>query len=179
MNFRSKATGWESYSVAYEFASVDGGVDVRSVPHGDDWYMRAFLANASLRASCLSCPFKRRCGSDLTLGDYWGIQGQHPEVSTEGGVSAVIANTEKGAAAIGRVRGSMASGESSLEKVLAGNPSLARPAAPYVDRERFLDAVVSGMPIPDMMARWSFSPTAAQRAKAAVRRAIKAILGRP
>ena len=73
MNFRSKATGWESYSVAYEFASVDGGVDVRSVPHGDDWYMRAFLANASLRASCLSCPFKRRCGSDLTLGDYLNL----------------------------------------------------------------------------------------------------------
>ena len=52
--------------------------------------MRAFLKNASLRESCLSCPFKRRCGSDITLGDFWGVSGQHPEVSIDGRVSAVL-----------------------------------------------------------------------------------------
>ena len=66
----------------------------------DDWYMRAFLRNASLRPSCFSCPCKRSCGSDITLGDFWGIQSARPEVDFEGGVSVVLCNTAKGAAAV-------------------------------------------------------------------------------
>lgn len=62
--------------------------------------MRAFLCNASLRPSCFSCPCKRSCGSDITLGDFWGIQSAHPEVDFEGGVSVVLCNTAKGAAAV-------------------------------------------------------------------------------
>ena len=98
VNFRSKTTGWLSFSVMYEYMTEKDAAPRRtSTVFRDDWYMRAFLKNASLRGSCLSCPFKRRCGSDITLGDFWGVQRQHPEVSVDGGVSAVLGNTQKGA----------------------------------------------------------------------------------
>lgn len=61
-------------------------------------YVRAFLANACIRPSCFSCHFKRRCGSDVTLGDFWGVGSARPEEDSSGGVFAVICNTGRGAA---------------------------------------------------------------------------------
>lgn len=179
VNFRSKATGWSSSSVVYEYMTEEEGAPrSSSTRSADDWYMRAFLQNASLRPSCLACPFKRRCGSDVTLGDYWGIQGRHPEVPVEGGVSAVICNTDKGVAAVSRISGSMDSGASAFEKVVAGNPALIRPMQPFADRDAFMAAVANGAPIPDMMARWAFEPTLKQRLVSKVKGAAKRLLGR-
>lgn len=179
MNFRSKATGWSSYSVVYEYMTEEEDAPrSSSTRSADDWYMRAFLQNASLRPSCLACPFKRRCGSDVTLGDYWGIQGRHPEVPVEGGVSAVICNTDKGVAAVLRISGSMDSGASAFEKVVAGNPALVRPMQPFADRDAFMAAVADGAPISDMMARWAFEPTLKQRLVSKVKGAAKRLLGR-
>ena len=164
VNMRSKTTGWLSYSAAYEFAAEkDGYAVVDSCFFGDDWYFKAFLGNASLRSSCLRCPAKRSCGSDITLGDFWGVQAAHPEVDYEGGVSAVLCNTAKGAAAIGAVKPRVQWGESSLEKVLAGNPSLARPVAPYARRTEFLTDLEGGMGIDELMGKYDFKPTLKQR----------------
>lgn len=179
VNFRSKATGWSSYSVVYEcMTEEESAPRSSSTRFADDWYMRAFLQNASLRPSCLDCPFKRRCGSDVTLGDYWGVRRQHPEVPVEGGVSAVICNTDRGVAAVSRISGSMVSGASSFEKVAAGNPALVRPVRPFADRGAFMAAVADGAPISDMMARWAFEPTLKQRLVSKVKGAAKRLLGR-
>ncbi len=164
VNMRSKATGWLSYSAAYEFAAEkDGRAVVDGGFFGDDWYFKAFLSNASLRSSCLRCPAKRSCGSDVTLGDFWGVQAAHPEVDYEGGVSAVLCNTAKGAAAIDAVKPRVEWGASSMEKVLAGNPSLARPVAPYARRGEFLADLEAGMGIEELMAKYDFKPSLKQR----------------
>lgn len=154
VNQRSKATGWETYSAEYRYS----GAKVESWASPGDWYMRAFLANASLRGSCLACPAKRSCASDLTLGDFWGVRERHPEAYDDRGVSAVIANTEKGVAAIEALGASLVRGPSSLEDVAAGNPSLLRPVAPYPQREAFLDDVAAGVPLAELMSRWPFDP---------------------
>lgn len=178
VNFRSKETGWVSFSVAYELAGEgDGSPRSSSGRFSDDWYMRAFLKNASLRSSCLVCPFKRRCGSDVTLGDYWGIASQHLEVRFEKGVSAVVANTERGKAALRCVCGGLESGSSSFEKVLRGNPALAVPAQPYADRVGFMGSIAAGASIPDMMRRWSFKTSVLAKLKARAKRGIKRVFG--
>ena len=160
VNMRSKATGWLSYSAAYTYAAekdgcavCDGGV------FGDDWYFKAFLNNASLRSSCFVCPAKRSCGSDITLGDFWGIQTAHPEVDYEGGVSAVLCNTEKGVAAIDGVKPNIEWGPSSLEKVVAGNPSLVRSVEPYAKRDEFIGDLASGMKVESLMTKYDFKPS--------------------
>ena len=168
VNMRSKTTGWLSFSASYAYAH-DAEKDGRAVCDGsvfrDDWYSKAFLSNASLRSSCFQCPAKRTCGSDITLGDYWGVQSAHPEVEYEGGVSAVLCNTAKGVAAIDAVKPRVEWGVSTLEKVLPGNPSLVRSVAPYVKRGEFMGDLSSGMGIDELMAKYDFKPTLKQRVR--------------
>lgn len=161
VNFRSKSTGWLTYSVAYFVATEK----VRSEENSRDWYMRAFLWNASLRESCLDCPAKRCCGSDITLGDFWGIQNIHSEVVDNLGVSAVICNTEKGTSALDSVRSSLEMGTSSMEEVVPGNPALVHSVEPYGRRDEFLTDVANGVTIDDLMHKWTFEPSLKQKVR--------------
>lgn len=161
VNFRSKSTGWLTFSVAYSVATEK----VRSEENSRDWYMRAFLQNASLRESCLDCPAKRCCGSDLTLGDFWGVQGIHPEVVDSLGVSAVICNTEKGVAALDAVRGFLETGPSSMKEVVPGNPALVHSVKPYARRDEFLADVANGTTVEDLMRKWPFEPSLKQKVR--------------
>ncbi len=166
VNMRSKTTGWLSYSAAYLYAAEkDGSVLTDGSRFGDDWYFKAFLSNASLRPSCFKCPAKRSCGSDITLGDFWGVQAAHPEVACDDGVSAVLCNTERGFEAFAAVKNALECGESSMEKVLPGNPSLVRSVVPYVKRAEFMKDLCGGMNIDKLMTKYDFKPTLAQRAK--------------
>lgn len=56
-----------------------------------------FLSNLSLRPSCYNCPAKSgRARSDLTLGDFWGINSFYEDFDDDKGVSLVIVNSDKG-----------------------------------------------------------------------------------
>lgn len=189
VNMRSKTTGWLSYSASYAYAhdaEKDGAPASPATPSdscvfGDDWYMKSFLSNASLRPSCFQCPVKRSCRSDITLGDFWGIQSAHPEVDYEGGVSAVLCNTAKGSAAIERLKPEIEWGASSLEKVLPGNPSLVRSVAPYCRRSDFMADLKDGVCLDKMMAAFDFEPSLAQRVRGklgGVKRRLKKLLGK-
>lgn len=60
-------------------------------------YGRCFLDSLLSRPSCFYCPAKDlRSGSDITLGDYWGVSEILPELSVQKGVSVVIIKTEQG-----------------------------------------------------------------------------------
>ena len=178
VNMRSKATSWLSYSARYEYLAEKGGAPVcDGSVFRDDWFMKAFLVNASLRPSCFACPAKRSCGSDVTLGDFWGIQSAHPEVDFEGGVSAVLANTAKGFAAVKALAGEIESGASSLEKVVAGNPSLVNSVAPYSKRDEFMKGLADGRSVEELMAGYSFSPSLMQRVRGKLS-AVKRLINR-
>lgn len=168
VNMRSKTTGWSSFSASYEYgAEKDGVRQAESAVFRDDWYFRAFLSNASLRPSCLACPCKRTCGSDLTLGDYWGVESVHPEVNCEDGVSAVICNTGKGVAALKAVSCALDSGPSEFEKVLAGNPALTESASPHKKYAEFMHDVKINQPMEYMVRKYRFKlgPSSIQKAK--------------
>lgn len=62
-----------------------------------DDYMWLFLQDCTLRPSCFRCPAKGgRSGSDITLGDYWGVESVHPDFYDERGVSLLLVHSEKG-----------------------------------------------------------------------------------
>ena len=164
VNMRSKTTGWLSYSAMYRhIAEKDNTGDTESRVFGEDWYMKAFLSNASLRSSCLECPVKRSSGSDITLGDFWGFQDIHPEVDYSKGVSAVLCNTPKGETAFSAIADKVDLGEATLEQVFAGNPSLVKSVEPFAKRTEFLADVEAGVPVSDLESRWDFRPTLWQR----------------
>lgn len=183
VNMRSKSTGWLNFSELYAYAhgsekdSSSGSSElVDSCVFGDDWYMKAFLANASLRSSCLRCLAKRSCGSDVTLGDYWGIQSAHHEVDYEGGVSAILCNTAKGTAAFEGVKSELEWGMSSLEKVLPGNPALVSSVLPYEKRDEFLKELEAGSAIESMIEMFRFEVSFSKKLGSFLRRSVVCVL---
>lgn len=98
VSFRDKFYGWKKFCLAF-YVKKKGAVYPFRLPLHLDAYLRGFLRNLYLRPSCYSCRVKGlRSGSDITLGDYWGIAKTHPALDDDRGVSAVLLNTEKGAA---------------------------------------------------------------------------------
>lgn len=182
VNMRSKTTGWLSFSAMYKhIAEKDNVGDTESQVFGKDWYMKAFLANASLRSSCLSCPVKRSSGADITLGDFWGFQNIHPESDYSKGISAVLCNTQKGERAFNEISRLTLNGPATLDEVIAGNTSLVSSVAPYPKRDEFLEDVASGSSIPDLMSKWDFRPTLIQRMRGklgGIKRRLKRIIVR-
>lgn len=59
-------------------------------------YMYGFLNNWTLRKSCFDCKFKNKKYSDISLGDFWGINSIH-QFDDGLGTSFVTLNTKKGA----------------------------------------------------------------------------------
>lgn len=155
VNFRSKSTGWLTYSVEY----YSGDNLVRTTPFTDDWYFEAFQSNASLRSSCFTCPSKRSCGSDITLGDFWGFQNLHPEKDCRSGISAVLCNTARGKEAFEEILSSVECGESSIEDVYKQNRNLKDSSKPHPQRGSFLSEAVKAVQFGEILNSWKFGLT--------------------
>lgn len=138
--FRDKASGWKNYSFSYLQEDTDG-VHLHRMLSAKNLFMRGFLADLYLRPSCYHCPAKQcKSGSDLTIGDYWGIQQAHPELDDDKGVSAVFVNTDKGAAILQTVQ-QVSLYESTFEKVVKCNPALIKSARISKKRQEFFARV--------------------------------------
>ena len=98
ISFRKKAVlGWNSgVYIRYQ----DGGETVQHGRHSA--YMTGFLINWTLRECCYACQFKNKKYSDITLGDFWGINQIH-QLDDGLGTSFVTVNTTKGAVYFKRV----------------------------------------------------------------------------
>ena len=94
INMRDKSSGWRRYNLGVY--SQDGSSI--HYPASSSPYMRAFLEDYSLRPSCYSCSCKSPIVSDITLGDFWGIEKILPEMDDDKGTSFVIIATPKGKA---------------------------------------------------------------------------------
>jgi ferredoxin len=104
INFREKQNGgycWQKFGFVVQKSPSKG--DKNSVLLSNNFYknpfMKGFLANLYLRPSCYQCPSRNfKSESDITIGDYWGIDKAHPGYNKDNkGVSIVLLNTNKGA----------------------------------------------------------------------------------
>lgn len=108
-------------------------------------YLFYFAHSLIMRKSCYSCKY---AGSDrpadITIGDYWGIEKEHPELLEKGkideskGVSVIIANTKKGVEFIRDNRKLFHLYNSSFEKASRGNAQLNHPSIYNPKREEIL-----------------------------------------
>jgi len=91
--FRSKIKGWHVHKEINIFS--DGQEDYKSFL--SQLYKKIFFTNMVLRPSCYNCKFTRlRRPSDITIGDFWGLDKVMPEFNDNKGVSLVLINTAKG-----------------------------------------------------------------------------------
>ena len=82
--------------------------------------MKGFLSNLYLRPSCHDCKCKDgKHHSDISLGDFWGIDKFNPSFDDDKGVSLVLINTPKGKEFLQKVK--MEKWESSYALVSRAN----------------------------------------------------------
>ena len=101
IEFRNKRLGWKKFSFALTLSVPDGhgtkNTVLLSEPYNENIFMKGFLADLFLRPSCYACPAKcLKSGSDITIGDYWGIQNVMPEIDDDKGICCLMVNTDKG-----------------------------------------------------------------------------------
>ena len=106
IRFRDKSDGWKKYRFVLELAEASAESKKSSVLSSsytindvfyENTFMKAFLQNLILRPSCHNCAAK--CGksnSDLTIGDFWGVQHLYPQMDDDKGTGLVLVNSEKG-----------------------------------------------------------------------------------
>lgn len=91
-------------------------------------YYRHFLKGMDYRKSCYSCPFaQKERVSDITLGDFWGIEKVLPEFENPDGVSAVLINTPKGRLLWDRLQDTVSAKEVPVAQIVANNGQLKAP----------------------------------------------------
>ena len=91
--FRTKIAGWEN---SVEEAAFENGKKIKN-SHIIRTYLTLFYKNVSLRPMCFTCKYSSydRC-SDITIGDFWGIDKTCAQMNDNTGISVVLTNTAKG-----------------------------------------------------------------------------------
>jgi coenzyme F420-reducing hydrogenase beta subunit len=114
VNFRDKRNRWR-------FVIEHPGKNLIVEPLYKNVFTKGFLKDLYLRPSCYACPSKSfKSGSDITLGDYWGIQNVLPDFDDDKGVSLVMVNTQKGQSFFNDI--DVIKQETSYSAALKGNP---------------------------------------------------------
>ena len=99
ISFRDKALGWKKFSFALTQSVTEGNGQKNTVllsePLNKNLFLRGFLADLYLRPSCHACPTKcLKSGSDVTIGDFWGIEKVMPEMDDDKGMSVMMVNRD-------------------------------------------------------------------------------------
>ena len=98
--------------------------------------MQGFLSDLYLRPSCYYCPTKElKSGSDITIGDFWGIEHIMPHLDDDRGLSCLMVNTERGQNLINSI--DAAKHEARYQDVVCYNPSLLHSPKTPANRVKF------------------------------------------
>ena len=120
ISFRHKDTGWSCYSF---FVKYKGGHEETKEVYPSNIFIKGFLKDLYLRPSCYHCPAKSgKAHSDITIGDYWGINDVLPKFNDEKGVGLILLNTDKGSESYEGINPNQI--ETTYEQAFVGNPSM-------------------------------------------------------
>ena len=116
--FKNKEKGWNQFSTRVEFENSM----VYSKDRSHDLYIQGYIRhNLYIRRCCENCLFKgidTRL-SDITLGDYWGIDKDDDD---DLGTSVVLINSEQGNLIFSEVLGNLHYCEKPVKEIVKRNP---------------------------------------------------------
>lgn len=147
--------------------------------HYDNVYMKGFLSNLYLRPSCHDCKCKDgKHHSDISLGDFWGIDKFNPSFDDDKGVSLVLINTPKGKEFLQKVK--MEKWESSYALVSRANGGFSPYAWLNPKRSLFFKLIWQGATVRQAVAICLHIPLyrrVIRKAKMLTKGAVKQVLG--
>lgn len=133
--FRDKSLGW-GYNLTAKYIQEDGSIRYHRTASSDSSYFDMFINSIILRENCYHCKYTngKRTG-DITIGDYWGIEDEHPEaleqnggrLSEKSGISVSFLNSDKGISFFDEIKEQFDYYESTFEKVANRNTQLVHP----------------------------------------------------
>ena len=138
-NFRSKAKrGWGTQYLFEIKTKTQNQTGLLSL----DKYGKHFMAGDCYRECCYQCRFATTNRvSDITVGDFWGIQKCAPEFFSEKGVSSLLVNTSKGRSLVDSISQHADMISCSLEDVLIRQGNLVSPTRRPSARDTFYNNV--------------------------------------
>lgn len=121
-DFRDKSCGW---GLDYMSKTM---TKTKTKPSTLDPYYYHFLEGTTYRECCYRCNYctKERVG-DITIGDYWGVEKEHPEFYSTKGVSCLLVNSDKGMRLWNLIKSEFYFLESTFEQVARANHNLSHP----------------------------------------------------
>lgn len=135
--FRDKGRGWGIcyYKCKTRNRSKSGSANL-------DPFYRAYLKGYTYRESCYYCPYaKPERGSDITVGDCWGIGRLRPQFCSKKGISVVMLNTPKGIAVWEQLKDRYVMAGVKLQDIAKYNKNLSHP----VKRPQIRDSIYEGL----------------------------------
>ena len=141
ISFRDKTLSWKKYSFVVCFSATDGA-EKNSVLLSEDLhtnlFLKGFLADLYLRPSCYACPVKKlKSGSDLTIGDFWGVEYVLPRIDDGQGVSIIMSHNLKGQNICSSLNCDL--WEIAYEQVIKGNSAVTNSCIKPLQRKIFFD----------------------------------------
>lgn len=134
ISFRSKRDGWLKFSpkISYSDGSTFQEVQCR------DPFLHGFMQNLYLRPSCFECSFKGlERESDLTLGDFWGIQKLDLNMFDDKGTSLVLIQSKKGLTIWNEISHQLKTKEFDTEEAVKENSAIFMSVKPHKNRDKF------------------------------------------
>lgn len=143
LNMRDKSSGWSKYQ--YNWRIRYNNNKNQLIPQKDISYMKGFASDYYLRPSCYECRFKgTERGTDITLGDYWGVWDIQPEMDDNKGTSLVLIHSDKGKHLLEKIQSQIKQAEAPLEKAIQYNKSIVSSATRSRKREQFFEKLQAG-----------------------------------
>lgn len=144
--FRDKARGWGILGTAV--LCKDGRYYPRPQNTHNSAFYHAFMSGTIYRDSCYACKYASSSRpSDLTLGDFWGIEKEFPQWLSDGGgdwirrngISCVLVNTGKGQELLASCSNAVAMRDVPLDTITRHNGQLLAPMKKSPRREFLME----------------------------------------
>lgn len=140
INLRNKESGWRNYSYSVEFAYANK--KRYFCKNTEDPFMYLFVNDYILRRSCNDCHFKGyNRVSDITLGDFWGIQNIDPEMDDNKGTSLVLTHDAVGEDLLKKIARRVKIKQVTLEQASSENLSLLKSSVHKPSRDIVLKTI--------------------------------------
>lgn len=108
-----------------------------------DPYYSSFMRGETYRHCCYKCEFAciNKRPSDITMGDFWGIESVHPKFYSSKGISCCLINTKKGEDIFDKIQSKYEWIETTVNNISKGNCNLLHPTKKPPIRSTIYDGI--------------------------------------
>lgn len=129
--FRDKSIGWRGTNTTIKY-----GNKVESNTSFSDIFTNLYFDGYISRDCCETCKFTSfNRVSDITIGDYWGIENVFPDFNDEKGINLLFLNTKNGINIFNKIRNSLSYIQSDINK--CEQPQLKYPSKAHHNKDKF------------------------------------------